>query len=126
MAEQGIMPATILSSSALRAWQTAALVCNGLGVDEIQIQFKSELYLADPGTLMETVNSLPSMSDSAMLVGHNPGLDQLVAYLAGNEIPVAPDGKVMATATLAHLELDGDWTSATEGAATLVQLHRAR
>lgn len=126
MVEQGISPETIISSSALRAWQTAALVCNGLGVDEIQIQFTSALYLADLGTLMETVNNLPLSSNSAMLVGHNPGLDQLVAYLAGNEVPVAPDGKVMATATLAQLELDDDWSAATEGVATLVHLHRAR
>ena len=126
MAEQGILPETIISSSALRAWQTAAQVCNGLGVDEIRIQFKSDLYLADLRTLMQTVNNLPSASDSAMLVGHNPGLDQLVAYLASNELPLAPDGKVMATATLAQLELDGDWTGVTEATATLVQLHRAR
>ena len=61
-----------------------------------------------------------------MLVGHNPGLDQLVAYLASNELPVAPDGKLMATATLAQLELEGDWAGVTEAAPTLVQLHRAR
>ena len=126
LAEQGILPRTIISSPALRAWQTAALACNGLGIDETRIQFEPELYLADLGTLMQTVNSLPAASASAMLVGHNPGLDQLVAYLAGNELPVAPDGKVMATATLAQLELEGDWSSATEAAATLVQLHRAR
>lgn len=126
MAEQGILPQIIISSSALRAWQTASLVCNGLGIDETRIQFESDLYLADLGTLMRTVNNLPSSSGSAMLVGHNPGLNQLVAYLASNELPVAPDGEVMATATLAQLELEGDWVGATGAAATLVQLHRAR
>lgn len=126
MAEQGILPQTIISSPALRAWQTATLACNGLGIDETRIQFEPELYLADLSTLMQTVNSLPAESVSAMLVGHNPGLDQLVAYLAGNELPIAPDGKVMATATLAQLQLEGDWSAATEADAMLVQLHRAR
>ena len=102
------------------------LACNGLGVDETRIQFEPELYLADLDTLVRTVDSLPAGSGTAMLVGHNPGLDQLVAWLAGSDVPVAPDGKVMATATLAQLALDGDWLAATEGVATLVHLHRAR
>ncbi len=126
MAEHGIEPQVVVSSPALRAWQTATLACHALGVDETQIYFKSELYLADLGTLLEAIHSLPNEAESAMLVGHNPGLDQLVDYLADSPVPSSPDGKVMATATIAEFVLDNDWQTLAEGDASLSRLHRAR
>ena len=126
MAEQGIMPEVVISSPALRAWQTASLACLALGLDESRIDFQSDLYLADLDTLLWTINSLPNDASSAMLVGHNPGLDQLVGYLAATDIPVSADGKVMATATLARFDIEDEWPDVVEARATLVQLHRAR
>ena len=126
MAEQALVPEVVISSPALRAWQTATLACNGLGINETRIVFDADLYLADLDTLLHTINNLPGRANSAMLVGHNPGLDQLVMFLANDDVPAAPDGKVMATATLAQFDIQGDWPSVSEGAAQLIQLHRAR
>jgi phosphohistidine phosphatase len=126
MAEAGMLPETVISSSALRAWQTAALVCNGLGINETRIVFDADLYLADIDTLLRTIGNLPGTLSTAMLVGHNPGLDQMVMFLAGDELPTSADGKLMATATLAQFEIEGDWTTVADSAAQLVQVHRAR
>jgi phosphohistidine phosphatase len=126
MAEQGMMPEVVISSPALRAWQTASLACLAIGLDVSRVDFQSDLYLADLDTLLRTINSLPNDTSSAMLVGHNPGLNQLVGYLAANDVPASADGKVMATATLARFDIEDEWPDVVEARATLVQLHRAR
>ena len=126
MAEQGLIPELVVSSPALRAWQTATLACNGLGINETRIVFDADLYLADLDALLRTINNFPDQAKSAMLVGHNPGLDQLVMFLANDDVPSSPDGKVMATATVAQFAIEGDWSSVVEGTAQLVQLYRAR
>ena len=126
MVEQGIQPEVVVSSPALRAWQTATLACYALGIDETQIYFESNLYLADLSRLLAAITSLPREVNSALLVGHNPGLDQLVDYLSADPIPISADGKVMATATLAQFEISGDWQDVSEASATLISLTRPK
>jgi phosphohistidine phosphatase len=59
-----------------------------------------------------------------MLVGHNPGLEDLVAYLAEGELDIPDDGKVLPTSALAQLEVFADWPKLTRGCATLVSVTR--
>lgn len=44
-----------------------------------------------------------------MLIGHNPGLEDLLHYLCGSALPLPGKGKLMATATLALVHLSDDW-----------------
>jgi phosphohistidine phosphatase len=59
-------------------------------------------------------------------VGHNPGLEDLLIFLAGDEVEEPPDGKLLPTATLARLEMPGDWSCLEAGCGHLVAITRPR
>lgn len=66
--------ASILSSSAIRAKQTAELI-----FDSRHIHYSEGLYLANTQELLKQLWSLKTMDD-VILVGHNPGLSLLINY----------------------------------------------
>jgi phosphohistidine phosphatase len=76
--------------------------------------------------LLDLLRELPSAVQIAMLVGHNPGLENLLAGLLGSAAPQPEDGKLMPTAALARLELDADWRMLGPDTARLVDMQRAR
>ena len=91
------MPDTILSSTARRARETALAVVASAGFPD-EVRFTRQLYLAGPGTYIETLRELPDACGHAMVVGHNPGMEELVAALTGVS-------ESMPTAALAVVEL---------------------
>jgi phosphohistidine phosphatase len=91
-------PDSILSSPAKRAQQTAVLVKEA-GKIEAEIQFDERIYEASPQQLLQIISELKTDSKSAMLVGHNPGLEGLVRFLTG-------ENQAMPTATLAVIDLE--------------------
>ena len=95
--EQNLQPDAVLSSTAKRARKTAskAMDAAGFGVD---VQLIRELYLADPTTIVGVLNRQPDSYACVLIVGHNPGLENLVHLLSGH------DGG-LPTAALAQIEL---------------------
>jgi len=77
-----LQPDVILSSSAKRARKTAAKVAKAYGYEGI-IELDGELYLAAPDGLLRVLQDVPDRHDCVMLVGHNPGLEQLIELLTG-------------------------------------------
>ena len=69
----------ILSSSSARTTQTAELVLKELTAE---IEYRDALYLAPPAKLLAAVRAAPLAAASLMLVGHNPGMEELAAQLA--------------------------------------------
>jgi phosphohistidine phosphatase SixA len=61
-----------------------------------------------------------------MLVGHNPGLEDLLIYLVGDGIQMAPDGKLLPTAAVAYLKMPNNWKDTGEGAGQLVSITRVK
>ena len=59
-----------------------------------------------------------------MLVGHNPGVEQLLSYLVEDEIAIPDDGKLLPTATLARLILNCEWDKVGAGCARLDSITR--
>jgi phosphohistidine phosphatase len=110
----------ICSSTALRAGQTARSVCPYLGYDADDIDWRPELYLASPGDLHAFLSAVPPRRESLLLVGHNPGLQGLLRFLAA-PASLPPDSS-MSTAAVAKLEVAGDWSSLQPGCARLVYL----
>lgn len=49
------------------------------------VRFEPQLYLADLDTLFSLVRGLPDDVNAALLVGHNPGVEQLVLALTGDD-----------------------------------------
>ena len=72
------------------------------------------IYLADKDELLTVVRDLPDARASVLLVGHNPGFQDLANLLAGGGVDDLP------TAGLVHLELAaGRWKEVRPGSATL-------
>lgn len=91
------LPDLIVSSPARRASQTAQKVAKAAGFKG-DIAFEPRIYLADADTLLEVVHTLPETAGRVLLVGHNPGFEELVAALCGGAVRLA-------TAALASIEL---------------------
>lgn len=102
---EGIAPDLVLCSTALRARETLALLLPALG-GEAEIQLEDELYGATADELLARLRAVPAAVTSVLIVGHNPGLESLVARLAGGE---APDR--LPTSGLVAIETGGTWGS---------------
>lgn len=100
---EGIVPEAILSSTAVRARSTARLVADESGFAG-EVALRPALYHAPPHRYREALAELPDSVTRAMVVGHNPGLEDLLEQLTGS-------GETLPTAALAHIALPIDgWT----------------
>lgn len=79
--EEGLKPDYALCSTAVRTRTTLGLVAKVLG-KPIDAQFEHALYLGSPGEIFHQINGLKHDIDSAMVVGHNPGIHQFCMMLA--------------------------------------------
>lgn len=84
--ELGFIPDQIISSSANRALSTAKLLAESISHPLSKIIETKALYLADLSTMLKIVNSVNDEIDSLMLVGHNPGMTQIINYLAAENL----------------------------------------
>lgn len=82
---EGIRPALILCSSSRRTRQTLELVAAAL--PDVPTQVEADLYGAGEGSLLRRLQQLPDTAGSVLLVGHNPGLQELALALAGGGDP---------------------------------------
>ncbi len=97
MREQGLVPDVILCSTARRARDTAEKVAETSGFAGDQ-RLVRDLYLGSPEAYLEAASQLWDEVSHAMVVGHNPVLEDLLAALVG-------EGHPMPTAALAVVEL---------------------
>jgi len=105
MKQQGYQPGYIICSTAVRAQQTIQIVCQQLGIADSDIHYQAELYLAGLTRLLTTITDNSDKPGPLLLVGHNPGMDELVTYLASSEVPLTNQGKLMTTGCLARFKL---------------------
>ncbi len=100
LAQKGFTPELIITSAAKRAAATAELVAQAAGY-EGDIQRHEQLYLAEPGEYVVVARQVNDQVNCLMLVGHNPGIEELVEWLGGEE-------ERMPTAALACFQLPID------------------
>ena len=79
MRKNGFIPDLILSSSAARTRQTTELVLREIAA---RTDYRESLYLAEAGKILMLVQAAPQNVAGAMVVGHNPGLEDLANLLA--------------------------------------------
>jgi phosphohistidine phosphatase len=126
LAGHDLHPDTIVASPAARTLRTATLVCDALGIPPERIVQDERVYHAGHATLLDVLTQLPADTGTALLVGHNPGLEDLLARLLGDTVPQPEDDKLMPTAALARLAVDTDWQRLAQARPHLVELVRAR
>lgn len=98
MAGHDYLPKAVVSSPARRAKETAELIKTNAGIGG-EIRFDDRIYEASPNTLRQVVSELSDDLESAMVVGHNPGIEGFIRHLTGQIEP-------MPTAALAVIDLD--------------------
>ena len=126
MRREGPRPDYVVSSPAVRARETVYAVCRELGIEVDGIHFDRRIYEADAATLLAVLADCPQGLNTILLVGHNPGLADLLAWLWGEKITLPEDGKLLPTATLARLRMPKDWTRLERGCGRMIVLTRPR
>ena len=107
LAEEKLKSPLVISSPAVRAHQTIDLLLESSGLS-IEPRFDDRIYEADVRTLLEVVQSIPASSDTAIMVGHNPGFENLLNYFTG-------ESRHMPTCALAKIQFDAaSWSEVTE------------
>ena len=124
MVEQKLMPDYVVASPAERALATAQKACKTLGMSPKTIHKDLRVYEAGPEELLRVLADCPGTAQRVMLVGHNPGLEDLLTYLADAPIPLPEDGKLLPTAALARLRMPDDWNKLPQGCAGLESITR--
>lgn len=119
MRKQKLQPDLILCSTAKRARQTIALVVKAAAF-KAELRYDERIYEASLARLLEIVSQLDDAAQTALLVGHNPGFEELLESLTG-------EVRRMPTAALAHITLNIErWTDAREQSGELVRLVRPK
>lgn len=80
LAQRRIHPQLVICSTATRARQTLSLIADA--VEEAQTVYEPRLYHASLEALRHRVSELPDDCDEVLMVGHNPGLQDLAVDLA--------------------------------------------
>ncbi|MBF0614565.1 MAG: histidine phosphatase family protein [Magnetococcales bacterium] len=124
--DQDLIPDFVVSSPAMRAKQTVLEVCKILDIKKKLVQWDARIYGAGTEELVEVLTEVPKQIRTAMIVGHNPGLEMLLSYLTRHSMDLAGDldgeAGLVKTATIAHLELPDDWNHLPPGCAKLMTL----
>ena len=120
----------ILCSSSARTTQTAELVLHELTAD---IEYRDNLYLADPSKILAAVRAAPVSVSSLMVVGHNPGMEDCATLLAREPVRRKERARHEAleekfpTSALAILDFDvGRWRDVVQGCGKLVDFVRPK
>ncbi len=129
IAQHGIHWQRILASPAVRVTETIELAAKATGA-AVPVQWDRRIYLASSVNLAEVLHEVPDSIASVMMVGHNPGLEDLIFDLVPDDGTCPLRAKVeekFPTAAYAVLECDiASWADLRDGCARLVHLVRPR
>jgi phosphohistidine phosphatase len=116
LAQRSDPPELVLCSPSRRTRETLDAILPVLK-PQPQLRFERSLYLADVGTLLERIEELPDAVERAMLIGHNPGMEELAQRLTRSDPArqLASLAEKFPTAALAILTFSGHWSDASDG-----------
>ncbi|MDF1861491.1 MAG: histidine phosphatase family protein [Verrucomicrobiales bacterium] len=117
LAQRGVSPDAIVTSTANRAKTTAGIIAEGLGFSSSSIREERDLYLASPQAILRVVQQIDESCETALLFGHNPGMHDAVEMICGAPVDHFP------TLAVARIELDIDyWGEVDSGTGLLLEL----
>jgi phosphohistidine phosphatase len=112
-------PDLVLSSPAERARQTTQLVLEAASL-KTELRYDERIYEASVARLFEIVSQIDDEANVVMLVGHNPGLEELQEALTG-------EARSFPTAALACIELNVEkWNKVRAGGGHLEWLAKPK
>jgi phosphohistidine phosphatase len=123
--EQDLEPQLVLCSTARRARETLERIQPALGAATVELEH--DLYAASADALLERLRRVPDGVASVMLIGHNPGLQDLALDLARSPRTVGELATKFPTAALATLEVPAsNWHELDHETAEIVAFVRPR
>ncbi len=117
LAQREQPPSLVLCSSARRTLQTLEGIRPALGAG-LRVQVERGLYLASPETLLARLAQVPDDEASVLLIGHNPGIEQLAQALVkdGDHEAIGRISRKFPTAAVAVVALRGQrWAEVARG-----------
>jgi phosphohistidine phosphatase len=132
IADKGFTPDVILTSTAYRTVETADLTAAEFSGTP-QVDYLETLYLAAPEAILSIVRSAADATHCLMIVGHNPGLEQVATALAREPLRRKERDRFdrieekFPTAALAVLDFEVDrWRDIAPGQGALKDFVRPR
>ena len=127
--DHGVQWDRMISSPAIRCAETIELACQAAG-QPVAVQWDRRIYLASSATLLDLLRELDDSAQAVLMVGHNPGLEDLIFDLVPDDgsSPLRDVVEVkFPTASYAVLELETrNWADLKERCGRLVHLIRPR
>ncbi|OUD01427.1 SixA phosphatase family protein [Streptomyces swartbergensis] len=124
LAEADCLPDLTLCSTAVRARRTWELAAAEWGTPP-PVRYDRRLYAASPAGLLAVVHEVSAEVETLLLIGHNPGLEELVLALAGDGLDDSLERvrTKFPTSAIAVLSWYGTtWQDLTPGAALLTSV----
>jgi len=119
----------LVASPAVRVVETLDTFFEGYG-QRIEPLWDRRIYLASSVTLIDVIRDIPDSAESALLVGHNPGLEDLILDLVADngKSPLRDDVEIkFPTASLAVIDLAVDrWADVEKDGGALIAFTRPR
>lgn len=96
IAQENVSMDLVISSPAVRARQTIELVLRS-AKRSVELRFDQLIYEASHTRLLEIISQIEDERKSVLLVGHNPGMEELLALMVGGEqhMPTASLARVL-------------------------------
>lgn len=116
--EHGYTVDRVMCSTAVRARRTSELALSEIDYSP-GVSFDRRMYGADVGGLLEVVHDLTDEIRTAVLIAHNPGLQEMIGLLAEQDAELR-------TSAIAVLRFRGTWKDADAGGAALEALATPR
>lgn len=127
--DHGVNWDRMIASPAIRCAETIEIACEAAG-RPVAVNWDRRIYLASSATLLDLLRETEGDPKSVLMVGHNPGLEDLIFDLVPDDgsNPLRDVVEVkFPTASFAVLELDIDtWSELKDRCAKLVHLTRPR
>ena len=116
----------VIASPAVRVVETLRDVGDGYG-GALDVQFDRRVYLASAETLLDLVHAAREDGSALLLVGHNPGLENLALQLSGSGPLRAEIAIKYPTGTLTEISFDVEqWADVGRGGGTVTRFIRPR
>lgn len=113
----GLKPELVLVSTALRTRETYELAAGPGGLKPAE--FEDDIYLASTQILLRRLKKVPPRTNSVLIIGHNPGLAELIRKLSD---PAESDADALKRATtkvppgaLAVMDVLTPWSEIQDG-----------
>lgn len=112
LAKEKLIDPLLICSPALRTRETAELVLKNANV-RAEERFDERIYEASLRDLLQVISDIPDDKQVVIMIGHNPGFEELLAFLTGQ-------ARRMPTCALAKIKFDvASWKDVRAGEGNL-------